>query len=932
MAGIIWELVLRQMSIETNSHPRFNARLFFYLFLPSTIYESASFLANKWFLLNLLPIIMISVIGTIVYSTALSITIYSLNHQDIFNFTRVTQLTTANFWQYSSESNISQTVDDSLVDTIPLNSSFSSANKFISLAATSTILSSPSSEQLNNLTLLECLLLSVVLKATDSSAILSSLKQLQLNERLYYLILGENVFNNGVVMILIALLMEFFGNAKVTVLKIYMTSLQFFITFVGSILLGISLATLLLCFVRIIKRFQSTTGYLNQSEAMVETLLLLKLAYLTYTLAAATGMSSIISLAAFSILNDQYIKRNLNLRSQLALRQVILAARIIAFSFIYPLMGMLLVEVAAGSQTIYKDVHLTPTSVTNIHPTNTSALMSKLALDEGRMSRSLIGDSTWNFKFLSIVLVLSVSYRFLTIFLFSSLSNLLSSYHLKTRLREQFLIAYGGFTSPLAIAIVQGLIEHEEYRETTMKNKYLFLYTVISITFITNTIFGVILKPLVVRIHRSLTNSGWLMLAAGSGTMDFQNRLGATKVFSEINNKVLGHLEEGLSSIVGRKRSSYDRMKDFNETYVKPWLTQSGSNTNWLSIFYDNLVLEETLNSNSFQIAPHDLTDLRASRRRSRLLTSVWRRKTWGSSLPITPMDTIEERSDKAFSSGQGRSASSKGIWQSRKPDSVRSSIRRRDVAMREPEIHLAKYSANSVSLKSPLPVDDDAMLKELVMLNLKQDNAERRRHSKRHLLEKSLHSNQNVSSNNLKHVSISDCMFPIGSEAASTSYLRTNRYDTRTISSASTTNTTLVDDFVGANSTSESQRTRKQTLFFELEQNLDDRSIDILRALKQFDQTDGGPSQNVNRSLNDESDLNKSRKVVYNSDHVQPQLHKSQQQIYSGLHHGEAKFTGIKYESSSKGGMNLENPGNNPTSQSRNAKSVNKTKKRSKF
>lgn len=882
LAGIIWELVIRQTNVEIDQRPRFNSRLFFYLFLPSVIYESSSFLANKWLLLNLLPIILTSLIGTIMYSTALGLTIYSLNHQDILNFTRVTQLTTANFWQYSINGSISQQVEESVspIDTTLLNtfSPPSSATNLKSLAATTTILSSLPADQLDNLSLIECLLLSVALSSTDSSAILNSLKQLQLNERLYYLILGKNVLNNAVVMILTTLLMDFFGNTRVTVLKIYMTVLQFFTNLAGSILLGVLLAILALGLIRIIKRFQPKTKFLNHNEAMVETLMLLKVAYLTYTLAAVIGMSGIISLGTFAVLNDQYIKQNLNLRSQLAIRQLILAIRTLSFSFVYSFLGMLLVEVADGNLLLNTGAHRNLSGQVNSQSTNTSTLMMSASSvadtsEVVRAGKDYVDNAGWNLKFLSIVLVLSVSFRFVTIFVFSSLSNLLSSTSLKIRLREQFLIAYGGFTSPLAMALVQGLIEHGEFRETTMKNKHLFMYTVLSITFITATIFGTLVKPMVVKIHESLIRSGRSSSVDGSGTFDFEDRVGATKVFIEFNNKLLEHMGRGLSSIVGHSRSSYDRIGDFNETHIKPWLAQSGSNTNWLSVFYDNVVLDETLNANSFQVATQDLTDLRASRRRSRLLATVWRRKTWRTNRPITPLDTISERADKTDMDAHDYSASSQLTWLSRQPNVARSAVRKRVVVTNKREVQSRTHPAHYQNPKAPRsitsPVDDDAALKELVMLNLKLDDAKRRRrtaqeahryHTNNNIsLESIYHMNSRVvrSPNTPKHSSMLDSTRVIGGQPKESSHKGPKRYDTRTISSASTANITVGDDFVEPSSSgSRKRRERKQSLFLELEQNLNDVSIDKLRS-NQFESIKNKPTrQKVDRQSHEETNL----------------------------------------------------------------------------
>lgn len=881
VAGVIWELVLRNTDVVIDHRPRFNSRIFFYLYLPATVFDSGALLANKWLLLNLLPILAYSLFGVVLYSAALGLTIYSLNQNDIFGFSMVAQLTTANFWQDPTSGTIlNPHISEDLINTLQ-NTSILAPKSFASAMASTTILSSPPIEQLNNLTMVECLLLSIVLSTVDSSGMLSILKQLQLNERLYYLVLGENLMNNAVAIILTILLLDFSGVARVTVLKIYMTTLQFFTVLAGSTLLGILLAVLALIFVRVAKRCQLPKNTLSESQAIIEALLLLKLAYLTYALAAAAGMSSIVSIAVFSMLNDHYIKQNLNLRSQLAIKQMVMAAKAFAFTFIYPFLGMLLVEVAYGSQLFHRTPYHNTTSLApkDTAPSNQSASLlpspvssskGSLVLDENNKSRYVqsMDQMYWNFRFLSIVFVFTLVYRLIIVVALSWLCNLLSNRQLRTKFREQCLIAYGGFTSPLAMSIIQGLCDNDKYCDRTMKNRYLFMYTVLTITFISMTLLGLLIRPLVVHIHKSLSKSGW----QGTGTMGFENRIGTTKVFDEVNDRVFGQLIQGVNSVIGRNKSSYDRIADFNESHARPWLTTSGSNINSLSVFYDNLILEETLNSDSFPA--HDLVNFRALFRGAHPTSAdTWRdRRRNVPNSPVKPsLDTIDEGLDWSTKNlGARSSGGTHNSFYSRQ-QRINSSAPQWKIG--ENSLCLDRQTSSSSSQRqsgkivppkrvAPVTDDESAMLKEFVMFNLKLDDARQRRHHKQAV---SVAANRgsvtpakvNVSSSNdstdrrepifsridqgaqprgvIKQTHRAGAIVAIDHNPSNhlssrRAVKKPNRYTTRTVSSASSTNMTFLedtnDDQVSDGLDKRDDRERKRSTIIDMERSLDEVNI----------------------------------------------------------------------------------------------------------
>lgn len=589
---------------------------------------------------------------------------------------------------------------------------------------------SGSSHELNNLTLADCLIFGTILSSVDATTMLSIFSSLQVNEKLYYLVLGESLMNNAVVLVIINLLLDFFNATRLTVVKIYIAIIQFFITIFGSVFVGLVLASVALASVRLTKRFQisrAITSYQNQCQAMIETLLILKLAYLTYTLANLVGTSSIVSLATFGILQDQYIKHNLNLRSQLAYRQVILATRTMGFSLVYPLLGMLLVEVASTSQVFHTwlsiDTLDTNNNSLNLSPNNQSRKTSAMISAASKLTHiASQANLYWNFKFLSLVILITIVFRFVLVIALTQICNLFTSSQLKIKFREQILVAFGGLKGPLAFAIVHRLIESEEYHDRAIKNKHLFIYTILFITFISTLIKGSCIRPLVVKMKLTLCHAPPSL------------NTHSTLVFDKINCKVTEHISCGLNSLLGHTKSPYDKFVELNETHIKPWLTRDGSNTNWLSVFYDTLILDETLNANCFY----------RSLAGSPLLQTHWSSIESGSIIPNRgKVDGHRGLPESKDSFQDGHDLKGEKIWRACSLDTIDEDgmlVRKQDVQLRSKNMRniSSRRRTSLTSIKQPASAkettftNDNArtLLKEFVMFNLKLEDAKTRRRS----------------------------------------------------------------------------------------------------------------------------------------------------------------------------------------------------------
>lgn len=790
--GIIWQLVSRQISTDQDSLPRFNSRIFFYLFLPSTVLESASLLSNKWLFFNLLPILTHSIIGTVLYASSMGLTIYSLSRSDIFTQNWVSNSAASSGRNLTQVSTIwaEATVfpNEVAYHQMPL------LNQSVEVepARWRQLDSLEDGQVFGNLTVADCLIFGTILSSIDSTPMLMVFKQYQVNEKLYYLVLGENLMNNAVVIMIFNLLIEFFETTRLTVVKIYFATLQFFANLIISVLIGFALALFAFIAVRLTKRFQAAnhmlSSYQNQCQAMIETLLILKLAYLTYTLANLAGTSNIVSLATFGILNDQYIKQNLNLRSQLAFRQVTLATKTLGFSLVYPLLGMLLVDTALSDpdhqheQTQQTFVSKLTVESANMVPVeaqfeahylhhyllNNSAAAP--AFNHAPSLQQLLKTSTsvatkkltalanqtnlhWNFKFLSIVAILTIVYRFLIVIALNLLGNVLTCGQIKIKFKEQILMAYGGFKGPLSIALVQSLIEQNELKDRMANNRHLFKYTILFNIFISAVLAGTFIRPLVARIQSTLI--GHL------STNLYDSRSSESViVFEKINQKLTENISHGLNSILGHTRSPYDKFIEFNETHIKRWLVRDDStNTNWLSVFYDNLILDETLNANCFYIATEDPTTIRAFRNQQRqlqtkqLVSTQPHRRRRRSSIsfldPISEYKTLAEVGDMRSRLNSGAPSNRSSMDTSQHSSHLVPAVdpsRKRKSGRQHGLPSGAPVASNQVGpLASGPPVrseleKDGEVLREFVMLNLKLEEAKKRRQAQKQHRSRPMH------------------------------------------------------------------------------------------------------------------------------------------------------------------------------------------------
>lgn len=612
MFGVLWELINRQINIvSTAMYPQFNGQVFFYLFLPSTILESTQIVTNRLFFRHLFYIIVHSIFGTLIFASSLGFAVFAMVKQQQTLSQLISQQQSQQHQQPQQQRQQNQQQQQQQSTTTQTTSLQQSTN--IALALNDDLIAADAAAKLNenNLSLADCLVLGIILSSIDFSSALVSFNVLDSSAKLYYVALTESLFNNAIVIVVFNLLLDFFYETKLTVSKIYITILKFLATILGSMLLGIATSSLSLLAVRLNRRFSqigTMTWYQNKCLSMVETLLIIKSAYLTYNLGDYLRFSGIISLLTFGVVKNQYIELNIDLRSRETIRQIVLALKTLGTSLVYPLLGV--------------------------------SLAKKIAY-----SRYFLG--IWDMHFISTIIILAILFRFATFFCLTNACNLVTSSNAaKINLKEQLVLSFGGLKGPLTLALVHRLMQHEEYNILSKARiKYLFAYLVI-ILISMSAVQGCFINWLIVKLNlqgntsfkslfsifrqqnnkhekdsqhivitSNLSKSNRVLnsdyesktktvsttnSAFARSDHSFQSRVSHGFVGSEtlrnINGRLDDYIEEIANSMIGKQSTLVDKLIHFNDTKIKPLLIRGNHRqSEWLNTLFEDFMLDNNL-------------------------------------------------------------------------------------------------------------------------------------------------------------------------------------------------------------------------------------------------------------------------------------------------------------------------------------------------
>ncbi|XP_015782511.1 Na(+)/H(+) exchanger protein 7 [Tetranychus urticae] len=366
--------------LESEYVPKFNSPLFFYVLLPPIILESAYSLYDKSFFNNIGTILLYAVVGTIINIATIGPSLYYCSEWGIFGD-----------------------------DKIPL---------------------------------IECLIFATLISAVDPVAVLAIFAEVNVNKALYFLVFGESLLNDAVVITMYNTVSALAGRENIRVTEIIRGILSFLITSGGGVSTGIFLGALS----SIVTRFTADVR-------VVEPLIVIVLAYISYIGAELFHFSGIISLICCGLMQAEYTRHNISKKSYTTIKYLTKTVSSIADVIIFLFLGMVLVR----------------------------------------------DDHKWNTEFVFLTTFFCIIYRFFSVF---SLTYVANNFFQRLRIvnfAEQLLMAYGGLRGAIAFCLAIML------DTSKISQANLFVTATLFVILFTVFVLGSTTKPIVhfleVKIH-----------------------------------------------------------------------------------------------------------------------------------------------------------------------------------------------------------------------------------------------------------------------------------------------------------------------------------------------------------------------------------------------------------------------------------------------
>ncbi|KAH7641892.1 sodium/hydrogen exchanger [Dermatophagoides farinae] len=336
--------------------PTFTAELFFNILLPPIILESAFALNHRQFYRNLLPILLYAIMGTLINIILIGTSLY-------------------------------------IVMNIHINATLSSISA------------------------LEMMIFSTSISAIDPVCVLALFKDFKVEKSLYYLVFGESLLNDAVVLVVHKILLDaFHSNTSSSFSIVTLLSnglIEFTVVSFGSLIIGLFHGILTTIFTKTIK---------------IEPILVIILAYGSYMISELIGWSGVMSIIACGL--SEYALVNVSSRSRITIKSSIESLSSICDKIIFIFLGMVLIQ----------------------------------------------NEHNWNWIFISYAIIFCIFYRFIAIIMLtffvnhywiSRWSKLLARRWIK--FKEQILLVHVGLRGAIAFALIstsyngQEINHHEEY-------------------------------------------------------------------------------------------------------------------------------------------------------------------------------------------------------------------------------------------------------------------------------------------------------------------------------------------------------------------------------------------------------------------------------------------------------------------------------------
>ena len=368
--------------------PKFTAELFFNFLLPPIILDAAYAIYDPEFLSNLGSVLIFAVAGTLFNVFTIGYGLYIVNFIGaIGQFPAV---------------EISTIMNETMTQTALRD----------------------------NLTAVECLTFSSLISAVDPVAVLAIFEDIGVNRGLYFLVFGESLLNDGVTVVLYNSMVALGNLENPSTVDYLMVFLSFFTVVFGGFTIG--------CIIGLISSY--IVKFTKQTR-VIEPLIILTMAYLSYILAETIHWSGIISLIGCGVFQKRYAFRNISRKSNITVKYAVKTMAAICDCMIFLFLGYV-----------------------------------------------TITDHVWHTGFTLWTCFFCLIFRFASVYFLSAIIN-------RTRVKpislsEQFIMSYGGLRGAVGFSLAQVLSDNNPYKQ-------MFLTTTIFMVFFTVFIQGGTIKFLV---------------------------------------------------------------------------------------------------------------------------------------------------------------------------------------------------------------------------------------------------------------------------------------------------------------------------------------------------------------------------------------------------------------------------------------------------
>ncbi|CAD5227694.1 unnamed protein product [Bursaphelenchus okinawaensis] len=180
---------------------------------------------------------------------------------------------------------------------------------------------------------LDCLLFASLIAAVDPVAVLAIFAEVGVNKTLYFMVFGESLLNDAVTVVCYNLVEDFKKLDSVTVFDVLLGILSFLTVSFGGLFIGLACGLL-----------SSYVTKFTISARVVEPVICLGMAYLSYSCSELFHFSGIIAIICCGIVQARYTIKNLSTKSNISISYAVKVISSVSESLIFIILGVMLVN------------------------------------------------------------------------------------------------------------------------------------------------------------------------------------------------------------------------------------------------------------------------------------------------------------------------------------------------------------------------------------------------------------------------------------------------------------------------------------------------------------------------------------------------------------------------------------------------------------